>query len=137
MSREKCGEQSDYGMNPYVTNIEQRTIQNRNFRMAVWTGCYLQMTVMSIPVCDETGTEIHRDMDQYIRVEQGNAVVKVGRCRKCLDLQESMCRGDAVFVPSGNWHNIINIGKIPLKISVIYAPPHYRRGTTDREKADV
>ena len=136
MNCEKCAEQRDYGMNPYVVNVEQCTIQNRNYRRAVWTGCYLQMTVMSISACEETGPEFHKDMDQYIRVVQGNAIVKVGRCRKCMDLQESMCRGDAVFVPSGNWHNIINIGKMPLKLSVIYAPPHYRKGTVNQTKAD-
>ena len=110
MNCEKCAEQRDYGMNPYVVNVEQCTIQNRNYRRAVWTGCYLQMTVMSISACEETGPEFHKE--------------------------ESMCRGDAVFVPSGNWHNIINIGKMPLKLSVIYAPPHYRKGTVNQTKAD-
>lgn len=74
MNCEKCAEQRDYGMNPYVVNAEQCTIQNRNYRRAVWTGCYLQMTVMSISACEETGPEFHKDMDQYIRVEQGNAI---------------------------------------------------------------
>lgn len=137
MNSDRCSKPEDYGMNPYVVNVEQCAIQNRDYRRAVWTGCYLQMTVMSIPACEETGSELHKDMDQYIRVEQGNAIVKVGRCRRCLDLQESMCRGDAVFVPSGNWCNIINIGKMPLKMSVIYAPPHYRRGTVHSTKADA
>ena len=104
MNCEKCAEQRDYGMNPYVVNVEQCTIQNRNYRRAVWTGCYLQMTVMSISACEETGPELHKDMDQYIRVEQGNAIVKVG--------------------------------KMPLKLSVIYAPPHYRKGTVNQTKAD-
>ena len=77
MNCEKCAEQRDYGMNPYVVNVEQCTIQNRNYRRAVWTGCYLQMTVMSISACEETGPEFHKDMDQYIRVEQGNAIVRL------------------------------------------------------------
>lgn len=62
MNCEKCAEQRDYGMNPYVVNVEQCTIQNRNYRRAVWTGCYLQMTVMSISACEETGAEFHKDM---------------------------------------------------------------------------
>lgn len=71
--------QGDYGPNPYVANIPQQATANVHFRTALWTGCYVQMTLMSIPVCQDVGLEIHKDTDQIIRIEQGVALVKIGK----------------------------------------------------------
>ena len=129
--------QTDYGQKPYVVNVEQMSLQNRYFRSTVWTGRQLQMTVMCIPPCGEIGLEIHEETDQFIRVEQGCAVVKMGECKRQLDFQQNVCRGDAVFVPAGTWHNVVNTGRIPLKVSVIYAPPNHPQGTIHISKADA
>lgn len=125
MEKEHSSQGKDHDMNPYVTNVERLAIQNQDYRKCIWTGCYLQMTVMHIPSCSKARTEIHRDTDQYIRIEQGSAVIRMGRCRECLDYQASMCCGDVAFIPSNTWHSIQNIGRIPLKVSVIYAPPYH------------
>ncbi len=135
-----CGyyvRQTDNGLNPYVTNIEQVAMQNQNFRTAIWTGCHLQMTIMCIPPCGEIGLEVHTDTDQFIRVEHGKAIVKMGRCKNQLDFQQNMCKGDAAFIPAGTWHNVVNIGRNPLKVSSIYAPPNHPRGTVHRTKEDA
>lgn len=132
-----CAEKIDNGAKPYMTNVEMMTLQNPNFRTAIWTGKYMQMTVMCIPSCGEIGLEIHPETDQLIRVEQGRAVVKMGKSKGCLDFQRNMCGGDTAFIPAGTWHNVVNIGRNPLKVSVIYAPPHHARGTVHRTKADV
>lgn len=132
-----CEEQIDYGPNPYEANIVQMAEKNQNFRTAIWTGCHLQMTLMSIPPCGEIGLEIHADTDQFIRVEQGNAVVKMGKCKDQLDYQRNMCKGDAVFIPAGTWHNVVNTKNGPLKVSSIYAPPNHARGTVHRTKIDA
>lgn len=137
MSCGHCAGQADHGPNPYVTNIEETAIQNQNFRTAVWTGCHLQMTVMSIPPCGEIGREVHSNTDQLIRVEQGTAVVKIGECANHPDFQQNMCQGDAVFIPAGTWHNIVNIGRNALKVSSVYAPPNHRRGTVHCTKEDA
>lgn len=137
MSYSYCDAQTDYGPNPYVTNIEKTALQNPNFRTAVWTGCHLQMTVMCIPPCGEVGLEVHEDTDQLIRVEQGTAIVKIGKCVNQPDSQQNMCKGDTVFIPAGTWHNVVNIGKNALKISSVYAPPNHRRGTVHYTKADA
>ena len=44
--------------------------------------------------------------------------------------------GDTIFVPAGIWHNVINIGRTPLKLSAIYAPPHHPAGTVHCTKED-
>jgi mannose-6-phosphate isomerase-like protein (cupin superfamily) len=126
------GNETDRGPEPYVADIEQMAEENQNFREAIWTGRYLQMTLMSIPVCGEIGLENHRDTDQLIRVEQGNAIVEMGRCEDRMDTGTRMCPGDAVFVPAGTWHNVRNVGRNPLKVSSVYAPPHHPRGTVQR-----
>ncbi|MDO5726927.1 MAG: cupin domain-containing protein, partial [Bowdeniella nasicola] len=66
----------DQGPEPYVVNIEDKTLENDNFRTTLWTGKHLQMTVMSIPVGGDVGLEVHPDNDQFLRVEQGK-----GRCQ--------------------------------------------------------
>lgn len=137
MECNQCGSQTDHGPEPYVENIGRIAAQNPHFRTAVWTGCYLQMTVMCIPPCGEIGLEVHEDTDQLIRVEQGMAVVKVGKCEKQLEFQQNIYEGDAVFIPAGTWHNVINIGRNALKVSSVYAPPNHRRGTVHLTKADA
>lgn len=122
---------------PYVADIPEITAENTNFRMAVWTGCHLQMTVMSILPCEAIGWEIHHDTDQFIRVEQGIAVVKMGENKERPDICRKMCKGDGVFVPAGMWHNIINAGDNRLKLSSIYAPPNHPKGTIHHTGADA
>lgn len=128
---------TDCGPEPCVRNVEKSTIQNQNFRTAVWTGCNMQMTLMCIPGHGEIGLEIHEDTDQFIRVEQGRAVVKMGTSQRQLEFQKEIGKGDVVFVPAGTWHNVINVVNCPLKASVIYAPPHHPWGTIHRTKEEA
>lgn len=124
----------DYGPDPFVTNIDKATRQNRNFRTALWTGRHLQLTLMSIPTGGEIGLEIHPDTDQFIRIESGNGMVMMGPAKNRLNFQRPVSDGYAVFVPAGTWHNIINTGNRPLKIYTIYAPPHHPHGTVHATK---
>ncbi|MDD7220709.1 MAG: cupin domain-containing protein [Clostridia bacterium] len=130
-------ERNDFGPDPFTLNVERAAMQNQNFRTAVWTGCNLQMTLMSIPPCGEIGCEIHPDTDQFIRIEQGYALVKMGECKCDLNFRQNLCGGDVVFVPAGTWHNIINIGQRCLKVSSVYAPPNHPWGTVHHTKADA
>lgn len=123
------------GPNPYVVNIEETTLMNDNFRMAVWTGRNLQLTVMSIEPDDSIGLEAHEDHDQFLRIEQGEAIVKMGKT-EC-DLNEWRAHDDdAIFVPAGTWHDVINAGATPLKLYSIYAPAEHAHGTVHQTKAD-
>lgn len=137
MNMSYCERKTDHGDKPYVANIEQMAIQNKNFRTAIWTGNHLQMTLMCIPACGEIGLEIHDHTDQFIRVEQGNAVIKMGNWKEQLDFQQCIGKGDGVFIPAGTWHNVVNIGRCPLKVSSIYAPPNHLKGTIQRTKAEA
>lgn len=137
MSCDSCVRGTDNGANPYTGNIRQMALRNQNFRTAIWTGYQLQMTLMCIPPCGEIGLEVHPDTDQFIRVEQGEALVKMGRCRNQLDFQQRICTGDGVFVPAGTWHNMSNVGNNALKVSSVYAPPNHPWGTVHHTREDA
>lgn len=126
---------NDYGPEPFVINIDKATRQNTNYRTALWTGQYLQLTLMSIPVGGEIGLEVHPDTDQFLRIESGIGIVMMGSSKNRLNYQRPVSDGYAVFVPAGTWHNIINTGNCPLKIYTIYAPPHHPQGTVQTTKA--
>ena len=129
--------QADYGPNPYVVHIGQMAMRNPNFRTALWTGEYMQMTLMNIPVRGEIGSEIHEDTDQMVRVEQGIGLVTMGEDKDNPDFRQRVMQGDTIFVPAGTWHNIVNAGRIPLRLTSIYAPPHHPRGTIHRTKEEA
>ena len=140
MRRHNCGEHPeirDYGCEPFVFNIEHATAMNPNFRTTLWTGNHLQLTLMSIPVCGDIGVEMHADVDQFIRVESGKARVYMGNCRN--NLQEMTCvdGSDAILIPAGTWHNIVNVGICPLKLYSLYAPPKHPVGTVHKTKEDA
>ena len=97
-----CGtNETDQGSAPFVANIMCEARRNHNFRTAAWTGNHLQMTLMCIPVCGEIGVEMHPHTDQFIRVEEGQALICMGCCREELNTKCRLGAGDAVFVPKG------------------------------------
>ncbi|WHH61655.1 cupin domain-containing protein [Petroclostridium sp. X23] len=127
----------DYGPEPFVVNIEEATKQNNNFRIALWTGCHLQLTLMSINVGEDIGLEIHPNLDQFIRIEEGQGLVKMGDRKDCLDFQRKVYDDYAFIIPAGKWHNLINTGNKPLKLYSIYAPPQHPFGTVHETKEDA
>lgn len=127
---------NDNGPNPYVVNIEELTVENGTFRTTVWTGKYLQTTVMSIEPGDDIGLEVHQDHDQFLRIEAGQAEVHMGIDK---DNMQTWQAGDdyAIFVPAGVWHNVVNTGTEPLKVYSIYSPPEHAHGTVHLTKAEA
>ncbi|MBM7615108.1 cupin domain-containing protein [Alkaliphilus hydrothermalis] len=127
----------DYGPCPYVVNIEEASKQNDNFRLALWTGGHLQVTLMSIPVGESIGLEVHPKLDQFIRIEEGQGLAQMGNCKDQLDFQAEVYDDYAIIIPAGKWHNLTNTGCKPLKLYSIYAPPEHPFGTIHRTKEDA
>lgn len=127
----------DYGPNPFAVDIEDATEQNRNFRLALWTGKHLQLTLMSINVGEDIGLEVHPDTDQFLRIEEGRGLVRMGDRKDRLDFQETVKEDYGIFIPAGKWHNLINTGNKPIKLYSIYAPPNHPFGTIHTTKQEA
>lgn len=126
----------DQGPAPIVPDIEALTVDNTNFRTTLWTGKNFQITLMSIDVGDEIGREIHEEHDQFLRIEQGKVTVYMESDNEQLQVWQAE-DGDAVVVPAGTWHNLVNSGDVPLKLYSIYAPPQHPHGTIHVTKEDA
>lgn len=124
----------DLGGEPAIINIHKEACSNTFYRKTIWTGDFLQVTVMSIPAGGEIGLELHEDTDQFIRIEYGIASVYMGKTKQDVKFIGNANQDCAVLVPAGTWHNIINEQKMPLKVYSIYAPPHHPIGTIHKTK---
>lgn len=125
---------TDFGPNPFVTDINKATINNNTFRTALWTGNHLQLTLMSIPVGGDIGLEMHPNVDQFLRIEEGQGLVQMGDSRNNLYFMQPVYDDFVIFVPANSWHNLINTGNKPLKVYSIYAPPNHPYGTVHQTK---
>lgn len=126
----------DHGKQPFITNIETATKENSNYRTALWTGANLQLTLMSLLPGEDIGLEVHADHDQFLRIEQGKAIVHIGSDEANLEEMDAN-EDDAIFVPAGAWHNVTNDGGEPLKLYSIYAPPEHPHGTIQPTKPNA
>lgn len=120
---------TDHGPNPYVVDIEKATLDNEFFRDTLWTGKFMQLTVMSIAPGGEVGGEIHDDHDQFIRIEQGTARVVMGASKDDITFDETVGDDWIALIPAGKYHNIFNAGDDALKLYSLYAPPEHKHGT--------
>ncbi len=128
---------TDYGPEPFVTNINEATKQNDTFRTALWTGEHLQVTLMSLKAGEDIGLEMHPDVDQFLRVEQGQGIVRMGKTKEGLNFTKHIYDDSAILIPAGTWHNLTNTGSIPLKLYSIYAPPNHPFGTVHVTKSEA
>ena len=116
-------------MKGFIADIEELTEENSDFRRVLYTGKNLQLVLMAIAAGGEIGEEVHKDRDQFFRVEEGKGEVVI-------DGQRTKIEGDdAIIVPAGARHNIVNTGDKPLQLYTIYAPPEHRDGTVHATKA--
>jgi len=120
-------------MTGYVGPIEKTTLNNGYFRQVLFTGKHSQLVVMCLQPSEEIGDEVHPNVDQFFRIEEGGArFVFNGE-------EEHLVRdGDAVVVPAGTYHNVINTSSTqPLKLYTIYTPPQHADGTVHKTKAEA
>ena len=127
----------DLGAKPTLINIRDEALCNNNFRTTIWTGKFLQVTLMSIPNGGEIGLEKHDDLDQLLRVEGGCANVYMGESKQSVKFIGKIHQNCAILIPAGTWHNVINACSCTLKLSSIYAPTQHPFGTIHKTKLDA
>lgn len=118
-------------MRGYIGAIEKLALKNECFRQVLFTAEHAQLVLMSLLPGEEIGVEVHAGVDQFFRVESGEAsfVFDENEIRHVHD-------GDAIVVPAGTRHNVINTSKSePLKLYTIYSPPNHPDGTVHRTRA--
>ncbi len=118
-------------MKGFVEDIEKLTEDNDDFRRVLYTGKHIQVVLMSLAPGEDIGEEVHADGDQFFRVEKGKGEVVI-------DGKRTKVKGDdAIVVPAGARHNVINTGDKPLRLYTIYGPPRHRDGFVAAKKADA
>jgi mannose-6-phosphate isomerase-like protein (cupin superfamily) len=124
-----------------VVNIENATVRNEHYRQVLGTTGEAQLVVMSLRPGEEIGRERHAHTTQFIRIEAGSGVARIGDDDSTTTTEYALRAGDAVLIPANTWHNIIASGDGGLKLYTLYAPPEHAPGTlqplkpTNTEKA--
>lgn len=116
----------------YIDNIEEKTQGNSNFRQVLYTGKHMQLVVMSLKPGEDIGEEVHDTVDQFFRIEEGEA-------KFIIDGVESLVKEDMVaIVPAGSLHNVINNSSTDdLKLYTIYSPANHPEGTIHATKEEA
>lgn len=115
----------------YVTNIEQATLENEDYRRVLFTGPNTQLVLMTLRPGEEIGLETHGEHDQFIRVEAGTGKVRLN------DEEHELSDGVSVVIPAGTRHNVVNTSSTePMRLYTLYSPPEHPDGTVHRTKAD-
>ena len=119
-------------MKGYSTAIEEKTLKNSDFRRVLYTGRYSQLVLMSLKPMEEIGMETHPNIDQFFRFEEGEGKVVID------GVEHKVKDGDAVIVPAGAKHNVVNTSKkLELKLYTIYSPPEHQDKVVRHTKADA
>lgn len=119
-------------MQGFIDNIEEKTLGNESFRKVLFTGKHMQLVVMTLQPGEDIGEEVHPNVDQFFRIEEGTAKVVING-------EEHLLTPDMVaIVPAGSMHNVINESvDAPVKLYTIYAPPNHPEGTEHPTKEDA
>ncbi|BDA65667.1 cupin domain-containing protein [Actinomyces capricornis] len=128
---------ADNGPKPNAFDIETATTENTTYRTVAWTGKYLQVTLMSIPVGESIGLETHPETDQFLRIDAGQGRYVMGPSQDDLNFTQEVSDGWSIQVPAGTWHDIINTGEEPLRLYTVYAPVHHAQGIVQATAAQA
>lgn len=118
-------------MKGFVADIRKLTERNLDFRHVLYTGKNLQLVLMTIQPGEDIGEEVHEDRDQFFRIEAGEGEILIDGKRS------NIKDDDAMVVPAGARHNVVNTGRRPLRLYTVYAPPEHREGTVHVTRAEA
>ncbi len=116
----------------FVGNIEEKTLNNSFFRQVLFTGPHSQLVVMSLQPNEDIGLEVHPNVDQFFRIEQGEGKVLIN------GEEQAIKDGFAIVIPAGTEHNVVNTSADrELKLYTIYTPPQHKDGIVHKTKEEA
>jgi len=119
-------------MKGYITNIEKATKENENFRQVLYTAKHSQLVLMTLKPGEEIGEEVHEEIDQFFRFEEGKGKVVIDGA------EHEVEDGFAAIAPSGARHNVINTSSDRvLKLYTIYSPPEHQDSVVRATKEEA
>lgn len=121
----------------WLADIEKLTLENTDFRRAVHTSKHTQLTLMRLTPGEDIGWEAHGHLDQFLRLEQGQARAEFGLSEEAVDESFEVSAEWALVVPAGVWHNVVNTGNTDVKLYSLYSPPEHPDGTVHVTKAEA
>jgi mannose-6-phosphate isomerase-like protein (cupin superfamily) len=120
-------------MTGFFGPIEEQTLKNNYFRQVLFTGKHCQLVVMCLQPGEEIGNEVHEKVDQFFRLEEGEAKFVLNNSE-----EHAVRANEAAIVPAGTFHNVINTSKTrTLKLYTVYSPPNHPDGTVHKTKAEA
>ncbi len=114
----------------FHTDIEKDTIENTNFRKVIFTGPNIQLVLMNLKAGEDIGSEVHMDLDQFIRVDAGSGKVVIGG--ETFSLKD----GSAIVIPAGTYHNVI-AGSRGLKLYAVYSSNEHPEDAVHKTKEEA
>ena len=119
-------------MKGFKSNIEKDTLKNKNFRKVLYSSVHSQLVLMTLRPKEEIGEETHPENDQFFRFEAGKGRVEIDGNKYTVK------DGDAVIIPAGAKHNVINTSPIDdLKMYTIYSPAHHKDQIVRKTKEEA
>lgn len=106
---------------PFAIGLDRATEENLSYRRVLFTTQHMQLVLMSLKPKQIIDAEVHCNATQFIRAEgESLGYALVGGRRYPL------LGGDAVIVPPGATHAIVNqSSQKTMQIYVIYSPPQH------------
>lgn len=112
----------------FHTNIENDTINNDNYRKTIFTDSIFQLVLMSLKPNENIPREVHKNGDQFIRIEEGKC--KIITDNEIIELNKN----GSIIIPRGTYHEVINNGDENLKLYTLYSPPQHSPNLIQKDK---
>jgi mannose-6-phosphate isomerase-like protein (cupin superfamily) len=114
----------------FGVNVEQATIKNDNYRKVIFTGPHAQLVLMALKPGEDIGAEVHPNLDQFIRIDEGSGkAIIAGKTYQLVN-------GSAIVVPAGSRHNVI-AGDKGIKLYTVYTSKEHPDMIVERTKAEA
>jgi len=110
-------ERTNYRSLVFHQKINKTAKKNLRFHRVIYEGKFSDLAVMSLAPGAELGEEAHKNTDEILFVVKGKGEVTLDGRR------EQIRRHDAIFVASGEDHNLKNVGLKDLKLLCVCSPP--------------